>query len=122
MEFELEGGSFEAVGNVEVTLPDYMVMLPKEELEEARRAAQADQMVVAVGRKPGTSDIVLFTADNRLMILDAAAHKIPDGKVLPIDWGHGVAVDNPEFVKGYYEMASDWVIENAQPIDVALLA
>lgn len=121
MEFELEGGRFEVQGNIEVELPDYMVMLPKEELDEARRAAQAPQMIVAAGRKPDSTEIMLFTADSRLLVLDAAQHQIPNGKVIPIDWGHTVAVDNDEFVKGYYEIAADWAIENATPLDVALL-
>lgn len=118
MELELEGGSFEAVGNVEVTLPDYMVMLPQEELDEAKRAVQRDQMIIAAGRKPDTGEIVFMTATSRLMVLDAGKHEIPDGKVIPIDWGHGLAVEH----EGYYAMASDWVIDNAELIDIALLA
>lgn len=121
MEFELEGGSIEVTGDIEVTLPNYMMMLPKEELEEARRASQRDQMIIAVGRRPGTSDIVLFTADNRLLCLNAMNHNVPTGKVLPIDWGHGIAIDVEGSSRGYYEMTSDWVIENADPIDIALL-
>lgn len=118
MEFELEGGSFEAQGNVEVTLPDYMVMLPQAELDEARRAVQRDQMIIAAGRKPDSDEIVVMTATAKLMVLNAGEHGIPTGKVLPIDFGHTVAIEH----EGYYEMASDWVIANAAPLDVALLA
>lgn len=122
MEFELEGGSFEATGNIEVTLPDYMVLLPAEELTEARRAIQADQMVIAAGRRPDSDEIVLMTADNRLLVLDGAAHELPKGRAFPTDFGHTIAIDNDEFVRGYFEVAADWAIDNATPIDVALLA
>lgn len=118
MELELEGGSTEVSGNVEVTLPDYMVMLPQEELTEVRRAAQRDQMIIAAGRKPDTGEIVLMTGEAKLMVLKAGAFGIPDGPVLPIDFGHTLAVEK----EGYYEMASDWVIENAEPIDISVLA
>jgi len=117
MEIELEGGSFAVSGNVEVTLPNYMVMLSQEELAEARRASQRDQMIIAAGRKPNSDEIVLMTATNRLMILKVEEHGIPKGRVIPIDFGHTVAVEH----EGYYEMASDWVIENAEPIDVTFL-
>ncbi len=118
MELELEGGSFELSGDIEVTLPGYMTILPHEELEEARRAVQRDQMVIAAGRKPGTDEIVLMTATSRLMVLKIAEHDIPDGQVIPIDFGHTVVVER----EGYYEMAADWVIANAEPLDIALLA
>jgi hypothetical protein len=118
MELELEGGSVEASGNIEVTLPNYMTMLPQEELDEARRAVQRDQMIVAVGRKPGTDEVVILTATSKLMVLKVAEHGVPEGRVIPIDWGHGLAVER----EGYYEMAADWAIANAEPIDIALLA
>lgn len=118
MELELEGGSFEAVGNVEVTLPNYMTMLPQEELDEARRAARRDQMIVGAGRKPGTDEIVLMTATSKLMVLKTSGYGIPTGRVIPIDFGHGLAVKQDD----YFKMTSDWVITNAEPIDVALLA
>lgn len=119
MELELEGDtSVEVSGGVEMTLPDYMTMLPQEELNEARRAVQRDQMIVAAGRRPGTDEVVILTATNRLLVLHVAQHGVPDGKVIPIDWGHGLAVER----EGYYEMAADWAIANAEPVDVTFLA
>lgn len=122
MELELEGGSFEVQGNVEVLLPNYMAMLPPDELDEARRAAHRSELVIAAGRKPDTSEIIVMTGDNRLLVLDGDAHGVPKGRVFPIDCGQTVAVDSDEFVKGYFEMATDWVLDVATPIDVALLA
>lgn len=115
MELELEGGpAVEVSGNVEVTLPDYMTMLPQEELNEARRAVQRDKVIIAAGRRPeDTDEVVILTATNRLMVLRVAQYGVPDGKVIPINWGHSLAVE------GYYEMAADWAIANAEPIDVA---
>lgn len=118
MELELDGGGMEASGNVEVTLPDYMTMLPQEELAEARRAAQNDQMIIAAGKKPDSDEIVLMTGDARLMVLKKPGRfGIPEGRVLPIDFGMTLAVEK----EGYYEMASDWVIDNSELIDITLL-
>lgn len=117
MEFELEGDTWTEVSdNVEITLPEYMTMLPQEELNEARRAVQRDQMIVAAGRRPGTDEVVILTATNRLMTL----HGVPDGKVIPIDWGHRIAVEREG--EGYYEMTADWAIANAEPVNVTFLA
>jgi hypothetical protein len=114
MEFDLEGAEGITVeGDVEMELPDYVVMLPREELEEAKRAAQRNQMVLAVGRHPASGDIVLLTGGGTLMELSKGHDGIPDGPVMPIDFGHTVAIDTG---KGYYEMAADWVIHNARTI------
>jgi len=114
MELELEGVEGATMeGDVEMELPDYVVMLPREELEEAKRAAQRNQMVLAAGRHPETGDIVLLTGGGVLMELPKGHDGIPDGPVLPIDFGHGVAIDTG---KNYYEMAADWVIHNARTI------
>ncbi len=105
-------------GNIEVTLPSYMTTLSQEELNEARRAAQRDQMIVASGRKTNDGDIVLMTATGHLMLLRVEGHELPHGKALPIDCGFAVAIED----EGYYACASDWVIANAEPMPVELLA
>lgn len=119
MELELEGGSFEASGNIEVTLPDFMVMLTNEELAEARRAVQRDQMLIAAGCRPDSDEIVVMTATCRLFTLSGDKHTLPRGKVFPIDCGHTLAIDCGE--DGLFEVAADWLIENATPLDLALL-
>lgn len=118
MELELDGGDVIVEGNIQITLPDYMTMLPQQELSELKHAQQRNQMIVAAGRKPNTTDIVLVTADNRILVLDAAKHQIPEGVIVPIDWGHSLLVeaDGPDF-----EIASDWAIENAVTTGVELL-
>lgn len=122
MELELEGGDLEVSGDIEVSLPDFMVMLPAEELAEARRAVQRDQMVIAAGRRPDSDEIVMMTGDNRLLTLAGDQHQLPRGKVVPIDFGHGLAIESDEYVRGFFEAAADWAIENATPLDVTLLA
>ena len=117
MELELEGGGFEVEGNVEIELPDYMVMLPQAELDEARRAVQRNQMIIAAGRKPDTNEIVLMTAVGRLLSLEPEQHGIPAGPVFPIDFGHTVAV---EVKGGYFEIASDWLVENSTEVNMTV--
>jgi hypothetical protein len=117
MELELEGGTVEVSGNVEIELPDYMVMLVQEELDEARRAQARDEMIIAAGRKPDCQEIVVMTATGRLLVLDGAKHGLPEGHVIPTDHGHAVAIEH----EGYCEVTSDWVIANADAIDISVL-
>lgn len=111
MELELdELAEVKIGGDAEIELPSYMVMLPVEELIEAKRAAQRDEMIIAAGRHP-EGDIVVLTADGRLMELKKGHEGIPEGAVLPMDFGHTVAIETH---RGYHEMAAGWVIDNAR--------
>lgn len=100
-----------------MTLPGYMTMLPQEELDEARRSAERDQMIVAAGRKPDTNEIMMMTAIGRLMSLEPEQHGIPAGSVFPIDFGHTVVV---EVKGGYFEIASDWLVENSTEVNMTV--
>lgn len=121
MELELEGDSdIEMSGNIEITLPNYMTMLSQEELNTAH-LSQGSDVIIAAGRKPLTSEIVMFTADKRVFVLDAASYDIPKGRVFPIDFGRMIAIDD-EDNRGFYEMHSHWAIELSEAINVSLLS
>jgi hypothetical protein len=114
MEFELGSGTEATVeGNVDIELPDYVTMLPREELLEAKRASQRNEMIIAAGRHPESGDIVALTGDGKLLQMRRGFDGIPDGPVIPIDFGHGVAIETGT---GYFEMASDWFVHNSQTI------
>lgn len=118
MEFELNGGSLKVGGNIEVVLPDYMTILPREELVEVARASQRDQMIVAAGRHPETGDVVFMTATGKLMTLDSEKFESPNGKAVPIDCGRMIGIETE---KGYYEIAVDWAIDNSTYIAQSML-
>lgn len=118
MEFELEGDEIvEAMGDIEVTLPPYVLMLSQEELAEAKRSAYKHKLIIAAGRQKPDDDIIVMTATGRLLLLRAATHGLPPGESYPIDFGMAVGIGRV----GSYEMAADWVIANAEPLGIELL-
>jgi hypothetical protein len=119
MELELDGTSeIEMSGDIEITLPDYMIMLPQSELDDARRARQKEHLIVAAGRKPGSNDIVLFTADNRVYVFDTAKYEVPSGEAFPIDCGQSLRIHDANG----FEVSSDWVLELSDAVDITLLS
>jgi len=119
MELELDGaGEIEALGNIEITLPDYMTMLSQVELDDARQAVHKEHLIVAAGRKPGGTEIVLFTADNRVYVFDTARYEVPEGKAFPIDRGQALCIQDASG----FEVSSDWVLELSDAVDITLLS
>ena len=117
MELELEGNdSITIIGDAEITLPDYMTMLPQEELNECRENKDQVHLIIAAGRHPN-GDIVAVTANMKFMCMKHGEFGIPDGQVEPIDCGQTLRIDERN-----YEMATDWFIDNAPVVDISFLA
>lgn len=119
MELELDGASeLEVSGNIEITLPSYMTMLPQVELDEVMATKLHQQeLIIAAGRK-ASGEIVLFTASKQVFVLGVGKHNFPDGQVYPIDAGYGIAI----FTNGgFHEVPSIWALRAAEAINIALL-
>lgn len=104
VEFELEGGEMTVSGNVSITLPPYITLLPQVELDWARHAPFADRLIIAAGRQPSTGDIVALSGAGKLYNLACKRHRVPDGPVCPTDYGKHVAIGT-----GFLIVAS-WLI------------
>lgn len=110
MELTIEGHpSFHVEGSVTIELPDYMKLLPDDELEEARTAANRDCLILAAGYHPNGRDLVFLTGAGELLEINARTHSLPHGDAYPYEFGHTVRIDS-------YEIANDWLIENATSI------
>jgi hypothetical protein len=109
MELVIEGRpTMHATGNIYVGLPSYMVALPAEELEKARR--NSIELIVAVGREPKNDDVVFVTNHGRVMELDGG--ELPTGHVLLVENGHALWIGD---VSGI-ELSVTWALANASLI------
>ena len=108
MEFELEGGQFVSSGNVEITLPDYMVMLPQEQLDAIETG---EQLIIAAGRATvDADDIVVMTNKGVFKVLSSITKNLPHGIVSPDSFGWTLSISTPT---NTHEYPTYWVLENA---------
>jgi hypothetical protein len=118
MELTLGGNtSLQTEGTVTIELPSYMVLLPKEELEEARAAKNKHKLCLAAGRHPSTGDIVFLLGDGSIREVTHTRIKgIPMGPVAPVEYGHGIAIENDPTKRSTFEIATTYAIDESQPI------
>jgi hypothetical protein len=119
MELELDkSASITMVGDVEITLPDYMTMLVQDELDECKKASNAHDLIIAAGRHP-SGEIVVLSAKMQFYVMERGVFGTPDGSVVPDDCGQSIVINpgaNPDFV-----MTAGWFIDNAERIDITYL-
>lgn len=116
MELELdESASISVIGDTEITLPDYMTMLPQDELDECKTADSASYLIIAAGRHPN-GDIVALNAQMQFYTLKHGVFGEPGGQITPIDHGLTLRIDEHDF-----EIASDWFVDKARKIDITYL-
>lgn len=104
--------SFHIEGNVTIELPSYMNILPVEELEEARDAANRDGLILAAGRRPNLEDIVFLTGAGELMEINIEEHGFPNVPVEPIDFGQTIRFN----LTGSFEVSNTFLIEHARSV------
>lgn len=103
MEFELDGNvDVKPSGKLEIVLPDYIVMLPQQELDIVQRLNE--ERIIAAGRGDDTS-IVVVTSSGDILIYDSTN----SGYVEPIREGLYVRV-------GDHLDSLTWIFEHAQPL------
>ena len=104
MELKLLGLTEMAVdGNVEVTLPSFMTMLPQASLDQLCNRQQRDRVIIAAGRKSDSTKVVMLTANGVFLSLDIV---LPKGDVFPVDHGQKLMVGPKTF-------SARWAIENS---------
>lgn len=114
---KLGNGNVDVTGDVVITLPCYITMLLQDQLNECTLSQRPDTLIIAAGRETTTGDIVFVTGSGTIMVLDVAEHDVPDGRALPMEWGHGIVIECNNL-----EMTAEWCIANSDVIDAAALA
>lgn len=107
MELTISGQpEFGIEGPVNIKLPEFMTLLPAEELKESITDGNRN-LILAAGRHP-SGDIVVLTGNGELRELKKGEYGIPEGAVTPTDHGQTLLVGGDGF-----EIASEWFVENA---------
>lgn len=110
VEFDLEGGEATVGGNVSITLPSYITLLPQAELDEARSSTFTDRLAIAAGRRSMTGDLLVLTGTGQMYRLDRTRYEIPSGPACPVDYGRYVAIGVG------YRVVVDWLLRYAERV------
>ena len=106
MELTISGHtSWHVDGQVTIDLPEWMVLLSPEELEEAKANENRQDLVFAVGRH-SSGDIVVLTGAGELRELRPDSHEFPDGPVRPSNGGRHVTVGDDYMVSACFIIAN----------------
>lgn len=115
MELTLKGHpSVYSGGTITVELPQYMVMLPQDELDEATSCPQRIMLAIAAGRHP-SGKIVFMTGDGYLREVNTSEHGIPDGPVSIVDDGNTLNIalsEDPVALEKSYQIDVGWAIKH----------
>lgn len=94
MEFILQGRTaVHTEGSIMIELPDYMVVLPEPELQEALSTTNNGDLIIAAGRHQD-GDIVLLTGSGDMMEIDCVEASLPTlGRVVPAEFGRSLLIE-----------------------------
>jgi hypothetical protein len=115
MELTLEGHqSFHVEGSIAIELPDYMTLLPPDELKWAQTSDNRDELIVAAGRHP-EGDVVFLTAAGELKEISWKENGLPHfGKIVPINRGQALCIEIDE--RQSIEVNNHWALDCSRRI------
>ena len=106
-------------GDLEISIPDHMVMLPQEELDEVMSLHPKDRSnkIIAAGKRKGTVQVEFVTGDGAIYSLDQGDLGIlADGEAFPDDFGQTLSIEvgEDEENDNVFEFAAEFAIENSE--------
>lgn len=102
-------------GDIEITLPQYMVNIPNTFSKQ-----ECKSKIIAIGRKANNDDVMFLTGDYVPKVLLASKSLIPNGKIDLDKSGDFIVVWNPEYIRGYCVIDSLSLIDNSSIAKISL--
>ena len=106
------------VGKLEIELPDYMISLNQEQIDEIFQTAQPEIGIIACGLH-SDKNVTLITTKGEVKTFQPSKYSIPEGVYLPLPGGEEVYLPNtanrwPGLDRGF-QVKSSWLLEHSQP-------
>jgi len=105
------------IGKTEIELPDYMISLSQELVDNVLSDSSTDIRIVACGVHPD-GKVTLITSKAEVRTFDPVSFHVPEGMYVPLPGGTEVYLPNtngrwPGLPRGF-QVKSSWLLENSQ--------